>query len=462
MSTSAELETIYAPATPAGRSGVAVLRVSGARAFESLKMLTGAADFAHGDMVLKRLKNPQTSVLIDHTLVVKFENPRSYTGEDTVEYHLHGSPAIMTEMLEALSACESHRMALPGEFTRRAFENGKMDLTQAEAVADLIDAQTSLQKSQALSQMSGVLSTLYEDWTERVKKSLAHLEADIEFPDEDMDVSSSRTALQADSPLAGIAPVVITAITALQDEIAAHLDDNRRGERLRDGIQIAIIGAPNAGKSSLVNALAQRDVAIVSDMAGTTRDVVEAHLNLGGYPVIIADTAGLRPEELSDSAQDKIESEGIKRAITRAGAADLRILLFDGTQGNKDTATLDLKDEASLVVVNKADLSDQNSDEIAISAKTGQGLDDLTNAIIDRIQTHIVTQAQDAPSLTRARHRDALNEAQIALSRALNAPLPELVAEDLRLSARAIGRITGRIDVEDLLDVIFNDFCIGK
>jgi tRNA modification GTPase len=268
--------------------------------------------------------------------------------------------------------------------------------------------------------------------------------------------------LQADSPLAGIAPVVITAITALQDEIAAHLDDNRRGERLRDGIQIAIIGAPNAGKSSLVNALAQRDVAIVSDMAGTTRDVVEAHLNLGGYPVIIADTAGLRPEELSDSAQDKIESEGIKRAITRAGAADLRILLFDGTQGNKDTATLDLKDEASLVVVNKADLSDQNSDEIAISAKTGQGLDDLTNAIIDRIQTHIVTQAQDAPSLTRARHRDALNEAQIALSRALNAPLPELVAEDLRLSARAIGRITGRIDVEDLLDVIFNDFCIGK
>jgi tRNA modification GTPase len=337
-----------------------------------------------------------------------------------------------------------------------------MDLTQAEAVADLIDAQTSLQKSQALSQMSGVLSTLYEDWTERVKKSLAHLEADIEFPDEDMDVSSSRTALQADSPLAGIAPVVITAITALQDEIAAHLDDNRRGERLRDGIQIAIIGAPNAGKSSLVNALAQRDVAIVSDMAGTTRDVVEAHLNLGGYPVIIADTAGLRPEELSDSAQDKIESEGIKRAITRAGAADLRILLFDGTQGNKDTATLDLKDEASLVVVNKADLSDQNSDEIAISAKTGQGLDDLTNAIIDRIQTHIVTQAQDAPSLTRARHRDALNEAQIALSRALNAPLPELVAEDLRLSARAIGRITGRIDVEDLLDVIFNDFCIGK
>jgi tRNA modification GTPase len=174
MSTSAELETIYAPATPAGRSGVAVLRVSGARAFESLKMLTGAADFAHGDMVLKRLKNPQTSVLIDHTLVVKFENPRSYTGEDTVEYHLHGSPAIMTEMLEALSACESHRMALPGEFTRRAFENGKMDLTQAEAVADLIDAQTSLQKSQALSQMSGVLSTLYEDWTERVKKSLAH------------------------------------------------------------------------------------------------------------------------------------------------------------------------------------------------------------------------------------------------------------------------------------------------
>jgi tRNA modification GTPase len=213
--------------------------------------------------------------------VIPFKSPASYTGEDVVEYHLHGGRAVIDSVLAALSRQPSHRMAEPGEFTRRAFENGKMDLTAAEAVADLIDAETQAQRIQALGQMGGALSALYNDWTERLKKILAHIEADIEFPDEDLPE--------------GLAPEVVTAVQKLSAEIQEHLSDNRRGERLRDGIQVAVIGAPNAGKSSLVNALVQREVAIVSPTAGTTRDVIEAHLDIGGYPVIIVDTAGLRP-----------------------------------------------------------------------------------------------------------------------------------------------------------------------
>ncbi|MGH1398604.1 MAG: tRNA uridine-5-carboxymethylaminomethyl(34) synthesis GTPase MnmE, partial [Alphaproteobacteria bacterium] len=328
-------------------------------------------------------------------------------------------------------------------------ENGKMDLTAAEAVADLIDAETQAQKAQALGQMDGALSRLYADWTERLKSALAHMEADIEFPDEDMPD--------------GVAPEVVGAVEALRHELAAHLDDNRRGERLRDGVQIAIIGAPNAGKSSLVNALARRDVAIVSDMAGTTRDVIEVHLDLGGYPVVLADTAGLRPDQLGENAQDQIESEGIKRALARAAAADLKILLFDGSAAAADVHTLSLVDENALLVVNKCD--DKHADfavngGIEISVKSGDGLDDLLGAVERRVGD--LVGMSETPALTRKRHRAALVEAQESLTRGLSAALPELMAEDLRLAVRGIGRVTGRVDVEDLLDVIFNDFCIGK
>ncbi|MGB0719709.1 MAG: tRNA uridine-5-carboxymethylaminomethyl(34) synthesis GTPase MnmE, partial [Bdellovibrionales bacterium] len=370
--------------------------------------------------------------------------------EDVVEYHLHGGRAVIDGLLDVLAAQPGYRMAEPGEFTRRAFENGKMDLTEAEAVADLIHAETQAQKAQALAQMGGALYTLYEGWSDRLKTLLAHVEADIEFPDEDVPDQ--------------ISPALLAQIKDLIAEIVAHLNDNRRGERLRDGIHIAVIGAPNAGKSSLVNALAQREVAIVSDLAGTTRDVIEAHLDLGGYPVILSDTAGLRPDLIGDDdAHGRIESEGMRRALARAQEADLRVLLFDGSQNAPDAETLKLADDMAVLAVNKIDVRhvDFHLDgALDVSVKNGAGLDGLLERLVARI-SNLVGQS-DAPALTRKRHRQALESGLDHLQRSLNAALPELTAEDLRLAIRALGRITGRVDVEDLLDVIFKDFCIGK
>jgi tRNA modification GTPase len=457
---SAAPDTIFALATAPGRAGVAVIRVSGPNARSSLHALARRTSFKPRFGHLIALYDPLTDEVLDQALVLSFIAPASYTGEDVVEYHLHGGRAVIDSVIDALKKQPGHRMAEPGEFTRRAFENGKIDLTAAEAVADLIDAETQAQKIQALSQMGGALESLYNDWTERLKKLLAHIEADIEFPDEDMPE--------------GIAPEVITSTQKLITEIAEHLNDNRRGERLRDGIQIAVIGAPNAGKSSLVNALVQRDIAIVSPLAGTTRDVIEAHLDIAGFPVILSDTAGLRPDQLPpfispplaggiEGGQDAIESEGIRRAIQKAQEADITILLFDGTEEIPDPHTLNLIDDRALLVMNKMDdvLSKSLIDgALEISVKSGSGLMDLLQSLEEKIKAIFV--ASEMPSLTRQRHRAALEDALASLTRSQNAALPELMAEDLRLATRAIGRITGRVDVEDLLDVIFKDFCIGK
>jgi tRNA modification GTPase len=456
-------ETIFALASAHGRAGVAVIRVSGPAALSSLQAFNGQKLFvppAPRHATLCNLYAPSNSDdLIDRAVVIFFKSPASYTGEDVVEYHLHGGRAVIDATLAVLALQSGHRLAEPGEFTRRAFENGKLDLTEAEAVADLIDAETEAQRHQALAQMGGSLLRLYSGWTEDLKKILAHLEADLEFPDEDMP--------------GGISDSIRPQVHTLRAAIAEHLNDNRRGEMLRDGIQIAIIGAPNAGKSSLVNALAQRDVAIVSEMAGTTRDVIEAHLDIGGYPVIIADTAGLRPDSIGDSPHDLIEGEGIRRALERAQSADLKILLFDGTSDAPDKHTQALFDDRSLVVINKADclLPDQHeavskklalhAKSIFVSARSGDGLKILLDEILVKI-SQMFGRNNDAPALTRSRHRFALQEALDCLDRSAAAPLPELMAEDIRLAVRALGRITGRVDVEDLLDIIFRDFCIGK
>jgi len=440
-------ETIFALASGAGRAGVAVIRVSGKDSWASMEAIA-------------RVHNPQPrtaryvalqheNITLDQSVILPFKAPASYTGEDVVEYHIHGGRAVIDSVLDALAVQDGHRMAEPGEFTRRAFENGKLDLTEAEAVADLIDAETQLQKSQALSQLGGALSSLYEGWTQALKKTLAHLEADIEFPDEDLPE--------------GIAPEVISAIEMLKTEINAHLQDNRRGERLRDGVQVAIIGAPNAGKSSLVNALVQRDVAITSGTAGTTRDVIEAHLDLGGYPVTFADTAGLRPDQIGDEGQDAIEGEGIKRAMQRAANADITVLLFDGTAEMPDPHTLNLIDERAILVTNKMDADGARAQidaSLMISATKGDGMDHLLNALLDKIKS--LMGSAETPSLTRKRHRTNLQDAYDALARSQEAALPELMAEDVRLAMRSLGKITGKVNVEDLLDVIFNDFCIGK
>ena len=455
-----QMSTIFALAPPPGKSGVAVIRVSGPAALESLRQfLPDAAPFPPASRLanLTELYVPNVSretFLIDKAIVIYFKAPNSFTGEDVVEYQLHGGPAIIRQMLDILADMPEHRLAERGEFTRRAFENGRMDLTEAEAIADLIEAETLAQRDQALSQMQGSLRDLYEGWAERLTRCLAFLEADLDFPDEDLPD--------------GVAAQVLPKLDELGSEMTSHLNDNRRGERLRDGVHIAVIGAPNAGKSSLVNALTQRDVAIVSDLAGTTRDVVEVHMDLGGYPVILADTAGLKPELLQNvsretfsGSHDDIESEGIRRALRRAQDADFKILLFDGAQ-KLDEATLSLADGNALKVINKADLVtnlDEN-DAVYISLKDNQGVPEFLDILQDKIR-HLIGR-QDTPALTRQRHRNAVQKCLDSLAQAKGAALPELMAEDIRIAVRELGKITGRVNVDDLLDIIFSEFCIGK
>lgn len=443
-------ETILALSTPPGRGALAVIRVSGPASHESLRALTtGQALPAPRKAVLRKISLDGKA--IDEALILIFAAPASFTGENVVEYHLHGGWSVTQSLLHSLLQQKNHRMALPGEFTRRAFENGKLDLTEAEAVADLIDAETEAQRLQALSQLSGSLETLYEGWKNRLARILALMEADLDFSDQDL----------PDDILLKVRPD----ISDLLQQIAAHLDDNRRGERLRNGFHVALLGAPNAGKSSLLNALTQRETAIVSPMAGTTRDVIETHLDLGGYPVIMADTAGLRQGDMPEDDHGRIEAEGIKRSLARAETADIRILLFDATI-KPDPETLSLIDSSAIIVVNKSDLGKDIASgflpntAIAISAATGMGLDILLQKIVQQLNQ--MMGAQMTPSLTRTRHRDALKKAYDALLNSIDAPLPELAAEDYRMAIRHLGSITGRVDVEDLLDMIFRDFCIGK
>ena len=432
-------QTIYALASGAGRAGIAVIRVSGGNTRDAIACL-GCKLPAPRMAVRVSFTHPLTADVIDHGLLLWFPAPHSFTGEDVAELHIHGGRAVIAEMLGALAVIPGLRMAAPGEFTRRAFEHDKMDLTQAEALADLVDAETGAQARQALRQMSGELKARYDGWRARLIKALAHLETVIDFPDEDLP--------------ADVADRLWADVSGLAAEIEGHLDDGGRGEQIREGLAVAIIGPPNAGKSSLLNALAGRDAAIVAASPGTTRDVIEVHLNLGGYAVTLADTAGLR------EAADDVEQEGIRRSLARAETADVKIAVFDGT-APRDATTDALVDANTLVVINKADLLDAaHTQGHVISAKTGAGLAGFLAALTALVKSKVDTQG--AAPLTRARHRAALEECIDALRRALAAPLSELAAEDLRLAARALGRITGRIDVEEILDVVFRDFCIGK
>lgn len=439
-------DTIFALASAPGRAGVAVVRVSGPGAHMSLEKLLGGRPLPQvRKTALRRLTHGDK--LIDDAMVIRFDAPASFTGENVVEYHLHGGRAVIDGLLAALTAMQGHRLAEPGEYTRRAFENGKIDLTGAEAVADLIAAETEAQRNQALAQMEGALARLYDDWRTRLSRSLAHIEADIDFPDEDLPE--------------GVGEAVRPVLHAIRAEISEHLNDHRRGEMLRDGVRIAVIGPPNAGKSSLVNALARRDVAIVSEHAGTTRDVIEVALDIGGYPVLLADTAGLRPDQLAGDAQGAIEAEGIRRALKKANEADIKLLVLDGAVWPQaDSHTMALNDDNAILVINKADIVAADAPYPVISANTGEGL----NRLLDVLKNRLAVLFGDSPRpyLTRTRHRSALEACVDNLTRADQAPAPELMAEDVRLAMRDLGRITGRVDVEDLLDIIFRDFCIGK
>ncbi|WP_374381007.1 tRNA uridine-5-carboxymethylaminomethyl(34) synthesis GTPase MnmE [Dongia sp.] len=437
-------DTIFALATPGGRSGVAIFRLSGPHAGEALATLTGKPLPAPRIAVKRRL-HAQDGPL-DDALVLYFKGPASFTGEDVVELHVHGGPAIIAAVAKALAAL-GLRLAEPGEFTRRAFDHGKLDLVEIEGLADLIAAETEAQRRQALRQAEGELSALYEKWRGALISSLARMEAAIDFPDEDL-------------PDDLIANVDAT-MRVLAEEIAAHLADNHRGETLRDGFSVAIIGSPNVGKSSLLNRLAKREAAIVSAQAGTTRDVIEVKLDLGGYPVLIADTAGLR------DSPDEIEQEGVKRALRRAEHADLKLIVFDGaTWPDFDPSVAEQIDAEAIVVLNKAELAKGakaalfGRDFLQVSAVTGTGLEALVAAIAEKAAKALNPGSQ--PALTRLRHRSALERCLGALERGLQVPVVELKAEDLRIAVQALGRITGRVEVDDVLDLIFREFCIGK
>lgn len=437
-------DTIYALSSAPGRAGVAVLRVSGPDARTALERLTGKPAPEPREAALARLRDSDGATL-DQALVLWFPGPASFTGEDVVEFHVHGGRAVVEAVLTALAALPGLWTAEPGEFTRRAVENGKFDLTGAEALIDLIDAETEAQRRQALRQYGGVLAALYDGWRDRLVKALAWAEASIDFSDEEVPDEADSEAR------AGIA--------ILLNEIKTHLNDAHRGELVREGLYLTVIGQPNSGKSTLVNALAKRDVAIVSETAGTTRDVIEVRMDLGGYAVTVADTAGLR------EAAEAVEAEGVRRALARAEAADIVVLVLDGTAADPFSGIPeDARAKAALVVWNKADCGFPEAREgLTISAGTGEGIPELVRALSDLVENRL-SGAGEAPVLTRARHREALERAAAALTRALEAPpeAPELMAEDMRLALRELGRITGRVDVEELLDVVFRDFCIGK
>ena len=436
--------TIYALSSGAGRAGVAVVRVSGPAAGQALVALAGSLPEPR-QAVLRHLRDPARGGLLDRALVLWFPAPRSFTGEDCAEFHVHGGPSVIAGLLAALGRIEGLRLAEPGEFTRRAFENGKLDLTQAEGLADLIDAETEAQRQQALRQMDGGLRAAAEGWRADIVRAMALVEAAIDFSDE-VDVST-RAFGQAREIAAG-----------LVGRLSAALDDSRRGEILRAGYAVVIAGPPNAGKSSLINALSRREVAIVSDEPGTTRDVIEVRLDLGGMPVVVMDTAGLR------AASGRVEQDGIRRALARAAEADLVLWVVDATAPVLEVpGDLIAGGRPVLAVLNKVDTGPWlDGADLAVSAVTGEGIARLLDEIGRRAMA--AAGAVESPLVTRARHRALLSEA-LAACHAFVAGAEadaELRAEDLRRAAQALGRLTGRVDVEEVLGEIFGRFCIGK
>lgn len=444
-------DTIFALATAAGRAAVAVVRISGPDTLRTVEALAGRAP-APRMAALRKLRHE--GVELDEALVLRFEGPASYTGEDSAEFHVHGGRAVVEALLSALSAL-GLRLAEPGEFSRRAFENGKLDLAQAEGVADLIDAETEAQRRQALGQVGGALSQRYDRWRDLLVQSLAMLEAAVDFPDEDLPEEVAERARPG--------------LRVLAEELDAALADVSRGRRVRDGYRIALVGAPNAGKSTLLNGLVERDLAIVTDTPGTTRDVIEVPLVLGGYRVLVADTAGLRETE------DAIEAEGVRRARGWAEEADLRLWVVDGFHVKQLEALEATVRPGDWLVLNKADIADtadlvaaearwseQGLSVVRLSARSETAVADLRGRLAGHVSDAL--SGSEFPAATRLRHAERLSEARGYLARALSdiGLEVELAAEDVRLAARALEKITGRVDPEDVLGRVFSTFCIGK
>ncbi len=442
-------DTIVALASGAGRGGVAVIRLSGPASPAILEGLTRSPLPPPRRAAVRTLRHPASGDYLDEAMVILMTHPASFTGEDVAELHVHGGMAVISAVLDAIQSTGMARLAEPGEYTRRAFENGRLDLTQAESVADLIDAETDAQRRQAARLYQGEASDRYDQWRDALIGSMAALEAAIDFPDEG-DVPPDVAS--------GVGQRLRTLSSDMEDALTAA----SRFRAVREGFRVAIMGPPNAGKSSLLNRLARREAAIVSPIPGTTRDVVEVRLVIAGFPVWVADTAGLR------EAADAIEAEGVRRALERAEHADLRIWVHDGAAGPAPDVSRETSwREGDLHVLNKADLLVDGADipgALTVSAISGNGMADLEAALASTVMARLGS--DEAPLITRARHeglvRDALGHIERAASAMAAGREPELVSEDLRLAARSVGRITGAVDVEDLLDRIFSDFCIGK
>ena len=442
--------TIFALSTGPGISGIAIVRISGEDTIKVIKLLTNASIPEPRVATLRKINKINTSELIDEGIILWFPGPESYTGEDMAEFHIHGSKAVIDALHSSISQIENCRLAEPGEFTKLAFQNGKINLLKAESIADLISAETEIQRQQAVKIMDGQSSETFNSLREKLLKILSNIEAKIDFPDEDLpqDILNNTKKISSE---------VILSIKKI-------LNDQRVGERIREGFKIAIIGPTNAGKSSLLNLLSNRDVAIVSEIAGTTRDVIETHLNIEGYPVVVSDTAGIR------DSKNEIEKKGIKLALDNAENADLKLIIIDAKSIDFKGVLKELLDENAILVVNKSDLLKEdlsseikNFEHVLISVKNNFNVEDLIIKIKNKLKNKFIT-SEDI-LITRERHRQHLQKCLNYLKRfeeKNEAQDFDKAAEDLRLATRHLGMIVGKVDVEEILGSIFNDFCIGK
>ena len=442
--------TIYALSTGPAVSGVAIIRVSGDDTKRVIKLLTKGEIPEPRIATLRKINKINTSELIDEGIILWFPGPESYTGEDMAEFHVHGSKAVIDALHSSISQIENCRLAEPGEFTKLAFQNGKINLLKAESIADLISAETEIQRQQAIKIMNGKSSEIFNDLREKLLKILSNVEAKIDFPDEDLPVDVLKNIKKNSNE-------VILSIKKI-------LNDQKVGERIREGFKIAIIGPTNAGKSSLLNHLSKRDVAIVSEIAGTTRDVIETHLNIDGYPVVVSDTAGIR------DSKNEIEKKGIKLALDKAENADLKLIIVDAKSIDFKGVLRKLMDENAILVVNKSDLLKKdlsseikNFEHVLISVKNNLNIENLILKIKDKLKNKFIK--NEDILITRERHRQHLEQSLNYLKNFEEKNEAEdfdKAAEDLRLATRHLGMIVGKVDVEEILGSIFNDFCIGK
>jgi len=442
-------ETIYALSTVFGKSGVAVIRISGSSVLNVVKSMTNIniKEIKPRYAYFTDIKDGKTQNVLDKALILYFKSPHSFTGEDVVEIQCHGSKAVLNSVFKSLSNIKNLRLAEPGEFSKRAFYNQKMDLTEAEGLADLIDAETSEQQRYAIKQMEGNLKNLYTSWRQNLVKVLSYLEAYIDFPEENIPQNLYQE--------------ILNTVFKTQTEIENHLKNNDINERLKNGFNIVIAGSVNAGKSSLINALTKTNTMIVSDIEGTTRDSVDVNLDINGYPVVITDTAGIRQTD------NPIEKIGIDIALKKVENADIILALYDASQGNFDSSILPDTTKDIIYIANKSDKTDPNKlkeiekkHHITISAKYNVGIDSLVQKITDILKERFSSSSNTL--ITRIRYREALKECLSNLKTFSLDKEIELSAEDIRLACRAIGQITGEIKVSELLDNIFGSFCIGK